>query len=57
MMVPRLSGFTDADHAAHARLLVELAELQRMRAARREQQLQVGRGQPLAAVAEHLRAW
>ncbi len=35
-------GLHHADDAAHAGLLVELAELQRMRAAGREQELQVG---------------
>ena len=55
MIVPRLSGRTEADRDRHARLALEPAETARIVAARGEQQLQVGARQPLAAAAEHHR--
>ena len=57
MMVPRLSAVTAQATHLMPGLSLEPAELSAIRAARGEQQLQVGRGQALAAVAEELRPW
>jgi len=53
MIVPRLSGL-DADRDGHAGLALQLAELVLVVACRREQQLDIGAGQPLPAAGERL---
>ena len=50
-------GPGDADRDGHAGLALQLAELVLVVAGRREQQLDVGAGQPLAAAGEGLARW
>ena len=55
MIVPRLSGRAEAGDDRHAGLALQLADCTLVVAPRREQQLQIGAREPLAAAAEHHR--